>query len=179
MTPPEVLAMIEKETKGPIVGREKGKLLEDLVKEKKPARILEIGTLVGYSAILMAQHLPENGEIVTLEIYPQNAEKSRSNIRLAGLEKKISVVVGDAADTIPKLEGKFGMAFIDAAKDEYRDYLRLMEKKLEKGAVVVADNAKIFAAQMEDYLDYVRKSGKYKSKFHDFGFDGVEVSVRL
>jgi predicted O-methyltransferase YrrM len=71
------------------------------------------------------------------------------------------------------------MVFIDAAKEEYFDYLRLIEKKLHKGSAVVADNAGIFADQMKEYLDYVRSSGKYASKYMSFGEDGVEVSVRL
>jgi predicted O-methyltransferase YrrM len=77
------------------------------------------------------------------------------------------------------LTGKFDMVFIDAAKEEYFDYLKLMEKKLHKGSVIVADNAGIFADQMKEYLDNVRSSGKYTSKYMPFGEDGVEVSVKL
>jgi len=88
-------------------------------------------------------------------------------------------MVGDAIKVIPKLTGKFDMVFIDAAKEEYFDYLRLVEKKLHKGSVVVADNAGIFADQMKEYLDYARSSGKYASKYMPFGEDGVEISVRL
>ena len=71
------------------------------------------------------------------------------------------------------------MVFIDADKKEYLKYLRLIEGKLHKGSVVVADNAGIFADQMEDYLDYVRSSGNYESKLVSVGEDGLELSVKL
>jgi len=80
---------------------------------------------------------------------------------------------------IPKLKGPFDLVFIDADKSEYLDYLRLVEDKLHKGSVVVADNAGIFADQMQDYLDYVRSSQRYKSKFVRIGRDGLEISVKL
>ncbi len=79
---------------------------------------------------------------------------------------------------IPKLKGVFDFAFINAEKNEYLDYLRLVEDKLREGTVIVADNAGIFAKQMRDYLDYVRTSGKYSSKYVQVGVDGVEISVK-
>jgi predicted O-methyltransferase YrrM len=89
------------------------------------------------------------------------------------------VIVGDAIKVVPKLKDEFDMVFIDAEKSEYRDYLRLVEDKLHKGSVIVADNAGIFAHEMRDYLDYVRNSGKYSSRYVPVGEDGLEVSVRL
>jgi predicted O-methyltransferase YrrM len=77
------------------------------------------------------------------------------------------------------LQGQFDLVFIDAEKKEYIDYLRLVERKLHKGSVVVADNAGIFADQMRQYLDYVRSSGKYRSKYVPVEEDGLEVSVKL
>jgi predicted O-methyltransferase YrrM len=88
-------------------------------------------------------------------------------------------VVGDAVKVIPTLRGCFDAVFIDAEKTEYMDYLRLVEDKLHKGAVVVADNAGIFADQMQDYLRYVRTSGKYRSQYVPVGDDGLEISVKL
>jgi len=89
------------------------------------------------------------------------------------------VITGDAIQVIPKLKGIFDFAFIDAEKTEYLDYLRLAEDKLRKGTVIVADNAGIFAKQMRDYLDYVRASGNYSSKYVQVGVDGLEISVKL
>ena len=159
----------------PIVGPEKGKLLEDLIKNYKPKKILEIGTLVGYSAILMAQHGPN---VISLEVDPKAAEIAKQNIEKAGLSDKVEIIVGDAKKTIEQLKDKFDMIFIDAKKDECIDYLKLSEKNMKSSTIVVADNVKKFAEEVKDYLDRVRNSGLYESKYHDFGFDAVEVSVR-
>ena len=77
------------------------------------------------------------------------------------------------------MKGVFDFVLIDAEKTEYFDYLRLAEDKLRKGAVIVADNAGIFAKQMANYLDYVRTSGKYSSKYVPVGVDALEVTVKL
>jgi predicted O-methyltransferase YrrM len=88
-------------------------------------------------------------------------------------------LIGDAIEILPKLESRFDLVFIDADKRQYLDYLRLVEDKLHKGSVIVADNAGIFANQMRNYLDYVRSSGKYRSRYVPVGEDGLEVSVKL
>lgn len=161
----------------PIVGPVKGKVLAKEIQKKKPKRILEIGALVGYSAILMGSHLPESGKIISVEINPELAKIARENLKRAGLADKIEVVVGDALEVLPTLAGPFDFVFIDAAKKEYLDYLKLVEEKLSPDAVVVADNAKVFAEAMADYLHYVRNSVKYKSQFIDCGQDGLEIST--
>ena len=163
----------------PIVGPVKGQILEDLVREHRPQRILEVGALVGYSAILMARLLPTGGRIWTLEADPRAVHRSRQNIQRAGLEDRIELVPGDARENIPKLVGPWDLVFLDGAKEEYLDYLHLAEPQIPKGGLVVADNVGIFAATLAPYLDYVRNSGKYQSRLHDFGFDAVEVSQRL
>lgn len=162
----------------PIIGRQKGSLLEQLVIKHNPKMILEIGTLVGYSAILIARHL-KKGKIISLELDKEAAKKAQFYIDKAELSNKITIIVGDAKEIIKKLDEKFDFVFIDAAKDEYFQYLKLAENKIKKGGIIVADNAKIFAENMGDYLEYVRSSGKYKSKFYDFGSDGIEVSIKI
>jgi len=177
-----VLKEIEKMTEReflPIIGPDKGQVLIKVIHETKAKRILEIGTLIGYSAILMAKELDADACLTTIEIHAGEAKLARENIERAKVRPTIDVIVGDAIKVIPKLTGKFDMVFIDAAKEEYFDYLKLIEKKLHKGSVVVADNAGIFADQMKEYLEYVRTSGKYASKYMPFGEDGVEISVRL
>jgi predicted O-methyltransferase YrrM len=163
----------------PIIGPEKGRVLVKVIREVKPKRVLEVGTLVGYSAILMARELESDAHLVTIEVHADEAEVARENIKRAEVSPNIDVVVGDAIKVIPKLAGKFDMVFIDAEKTEYLSYLRLVERKLHRGSVVVADNAGIFADQMKDYLKYVRSSEKYRSEYMSFGEDGVEVSVKL
>lgn len=161
----------------PIVGPRRGRILVEVVREFKPKRILEVGTLIGYSTILMGKELDSDAHIITIEINPRAAEIAMDNIRRAGIKPKVDVIVGDALKVIPKLEGEFDLVFIDADKDEYLDYLKLVEDKLHSGSVVVADN--VFSAP--SYLDYVRRSGKYKSRFISAGgrWDGLEVSIKL
>jgi len=161
----------------PIVGREKGRLLRRLLKRDRPSRAIEIGSLIGYSAILIASHLPPGGRLTCVEANEQFAGFTRRNVEEAGLGKRVAVVIGDGVRVIPLLRGRFDFAFLDAAKEEYLDYLRQLEPKLRRGAVVVADNTGIARRPLKGYLDYVRKSGRYESREHDFGFDAMEVSI--
>jgi predicted O-methyltransferase YrrM len=162
----------------PIVGPRKGKVLAEIILRIKPKRILEIGTLIGYSAILMGKELGSNAHIITIEIHADEAAIAEKNIRKTQIKPKVDVLVGDAIEILPRLEGEFDMVFIDADKREYMNYLKLVEDKLHKGSVLVADNAGIFADEMSDYLDHVRHSEKYDSRYVPVGKDGLEVSVR-
>jgi predicted O-methyltransferase YrrM len=178
----DVLREIEGMTKRrflPIVGPKKGKVLTDVIHETMSKRVLEVGTLIGYSVVLMGKELESDAYLTTIEIHGDEAELARENIKKAQISATVDVIVGDAIKVLPKLSGKFDMVFIDAEKSEYLAYLRLVEKRLHKGSVVVADNAGIFADEMKDYLDYVRSSGRYSSKYVPFDEDGIEVSIRL
>lgn len=178
----EVLRQIEKASQKnflPIIGPYKGRILAEEVRKAKPQHVLEVGTLIGYSAILMGKELEDKAEIVTIEIHRDEAKLAGQNIVRANIPPKIKIITGDALQVIPTLKGLFDFAFIDADKSEYYQYLTLAEGKLRKGAVVVADNAGIFADQMHDYLEYVRNSGKYQSRYVQVSDDGVEISVKL
>lgn len=178
----QVLKEIEDQSKKiflPIIGPQKGQVLAHAIKKAKPKKVLEIGTLVGYSAILMAKYLPKNGIITTIEINPQVAKIASQNFKKSGVSQKIDLKIGNAIKLIFTLKGRFDLLFLDAAKEEYITYLKLAEPKLNPKAVIVADNVKIFAEEMSDFLDYVRKSGNYKSQTFDFGEDAVEVSVKI
>lgn len=176
-----VLKRIEGESeKYPIIiGPERGKVLDEVVKKHRPKTVLEVGTLVGYSAIRIGRLLQRGGKVTCLELDGRIAEVARKNIADAGLGETISVVVGDARKTIPKVEGPLDMVFLDAEKTEYSEYLRLVEPMLHKGSVVAADNVKSHAAELKSYLDHVRNSGNYSSSYQELGLDAVEVSVRL
>ena len=163
----------------PIIGPQKGQVLVEVIRQVRPKRVLEVGTLIGYSAILIGKELEEDAELTTIEIHADEAKEARQNIERANILPKVQVLVGDAVQILPKLKGQFDLVFIDAEKSEYMDYLRLIEDKLHKGSVVVADNAGIFADEMRDYLNYVRSSKRYSSKYVSVGDDGVEVSTRL
>ena len=178
----EVLREIERMARTkflPIVGADKGSILADTIRDVNPKRVLEVGTLIGYSAIIMGKELGRTVQITTIEIHADEAKAAEENIARAEIAPKVNVITGDALQVIPKLRGRFDAVFIDAEKTEYMDYLRLAEPKLHKGTVVVADNAGIFADQMRDYLTYVRASGKYSSKFVPVDEDGLEISVKL
>ena len=182
MNKAEVLKEIEGMSKReflPIVGPEKGRVLVEIIRENKPKRVLEVGTLIGYSAILMGKELGADCTLITIEIHPDEAKMAKENIKRAEMPPIVEVLVGDAIEVIPRLQGEFDLVFIDADKREYLDYLRKVEEKLHKGSFIVADNAGIFANQMRDYLDYVRSSGKYESRYVPVGGDGLEVSVKL
>ena len=179
--------MAEKESL-PSVGPTKGKIIAQVIQDYKPRKILEIGTLHGYSAILMSSILPEEnrGKVITIEIDNGSANIARKNIEDAALANKVDVIVGDALEIIPKLHEKFDMVFLDGTKEEYFKYLKLVEKNLEKGAVVVADNVGIFETSMYDYLEYVRKSGWYNSRaleteleFNRNVKDAIEISTKI
>lgn len=174
----EIEGMTERESL-PVVGPRKGRILVEIIREVKPKRVLEVGAFIGYSAILMGKELGRDARLVTIEVHADNARMAKENIKRAGIRPRVEVLVGDAIEVLPRLEGSFDFVFIDADKGEYLDYLRLVEGKLHKGSVIVADNAGIFANRMRGYLDYVRFSGKYRSRYVPAGADGLEVSVKL
>lgn len=163
----------------PIVGQRKGRILRDVVREHKPKRVLEVGTLVGYSAITLGMEMEEGSDIVTIEYDEDEAQEARENIAEAELRVNVKVIVGDALEIIPELEGVFDMVFLDAAKHQYLEYLMLAEGMLREGGVVVADNVGFMSRSMRGYLDRVRNSGEYKSRFVRSNGDGLEISVKI
>ena len=193
MKPDDVLRSIEREAPGkglPIIGPVRGVFLDEVIKEHNPAKILEVGTLVGYSAIRMARLLRQDGRITCVELSPEFAKIAESNIEKAGLGSRVQVLVGDAKKVLPTVKGSYDMVFLDAAKDEYLGYLKSCEGLLHPGSVVVADNVKSHAEEVADYLDYVRNSGKFRSTYREAGSkyrfgagisspDAVEISVML
>jgi predicted O-methyltransferase YrrM len=164
----------------PVIGRAKGRVLRRLIDRHRPESAVEIGSLLGYSAILIAGSLPPRGKLTCVEQNAYLAGFVKGNAEEAGLGKKVKVVVGDALRVIPLLPGRFDFVLLDAAKEDYLDYLRQLEPKLRPGAVVVADNTGAFRKEVAPYLDYVRNSaGRYRSREYDFGDDAMEVSVLL
>jgi len=162
----------------PVVGRAKGRLIRRLIEQRQPRRAVEIGSLLGYSAILIGAALPADGRLICLEVNPYLARFAAGNAEEAGLKRKVKVMVGDALGLIPLLPGRIDFVFIDASKEQYLDYLRGLEGKLAPGAVIVADNTGIYRREVKPYLDHVRNaSGRYTSREHVFGADAMEVSV--
>ena len=161
----------------PIVGRAKGRVIRRLLDRHRPTRGIELGSLLGYSAILIAGSMPPRGRLTCVEANPFLAWMVRANVAEAGLGRRVKVVAGDALRVIPLLPGRFDFAFVDAEKEDYLDYLRQLEPKLVPDAVVVADNTGIARREVAPYVDYVRNGGRYDSRAYDFKDDAMEVSV--
>lgn len=122
------------------VSAAQGKLLHLMVLSIGAKRILEVGTLGGYSAIWMARALPANGQLISLEIDARNAEIASSNIRHAGLNERVDVLVGPAISRLPGLDGPFDFTFIDADKQSNADYFDHAVRLSRRGALIVVDN---------------------------------------
>ncbi|NDI35042.1 O-methyltransferase [Chengkuizengella sediminis] len=140
------------------VSANQGKLLYLLAKLKGVKNILEIGTLGGYSSVWLGRALPEDGHLTTLEFDPKHAKVARENIKKAGLENKIEVIVGAALDSLQVLEEKavpkFDFIFIDADKPNNPNYVKWALKLANPGAVIIVDNVvrsgKIIDSESED-----------------------------
>ncbi|MFD6882893.1 MULTISPECIES: O-methyltransferase [unclassified Rhodococcus (in: high G+C Gram-positive bacteria)] len=117
-----------------------GKFLYLLARIRGARRVLEIGTLGGYSAIWLARAVGESGHVTTLEYEPRHAEVARANLDQAGVGARVDIRVGPALDTLPHLEGPFDLVFIDADKENNSNYVREALRLSRPGTVIVVDN---------------------------------------
>jgi predicted O-methyltransferase YrrM len=129
-----------------------GKLLELLLRLSGARRVLELGTLAGYSAIHLARALPPDGKVWTVELEPHHAEVARRSIDRAGLSSKIEVVVGSALEVLPTLErfGPFCAVFVDADKENYDHYGRWAARNVRPGGLLLGDNAFLFGELLDE-----------------------------
>lgn len=123
-----------------ISGNIQGRILSLLSRLIQPSTILEIGTFTGYSAICLAEGLKENGEIHTIEINSELEDAIRNNFKLAGLEARIHLYLGNAIDIIPGLDFSYDMVFIDADKINYISYYEMVLQRLSSRGLILADN---------------------------------------
>src|SRR5262249_33124676 len=158
----------------PIVGRDKGRVIRRLLDRHRPTRGIELGSLLGYSAILIAGSMPPQGRLTCVEANPFLAWMVRANVAEAGLAQRVEVV---ACDAPPLLPGPSACASTAAKKEDHPPSLRQLEPKLIPGAVVIADNTGIARREVAPYLEHVRTSGRYDSRAYDFKDDAMEVSV--
>lgn len=139
----EILDQIEKEAIAayvPIIRKEMQSFLKLLLAMQKPMRILEVGTAVGFSAILMAQYAPADCKIVTIENYEKRIPVAKENFKRAGKDEQITLLEGDAMQILPTLSGEFDMIFMDAAKGQYINFMPDILRLLKSGGVLVSDN---------------------------------------
>jgi predicted O-methyltransferase YrrM len=163
-----------------------GKLLHLLARMMGAQRILEIGTLGGYSTIWLARALPADGKIITLEYEPKHAEVARGNFEAAGLRDRIELRLGRAIDTLPQLEregaGPFDLVFIDADKPSTPAYFAWSLKLTRPGGVIVVDNvirkgAIVDAAAARDDSDGERENIAGIRRFLEMAAAETRVSV--
>lgn len=168
------------------VGPEKGNILRKEILRSKPARVLELGSFIGYSAILMASSIDNESKLVSVDIDSKSIEISKKMVSFAGLDNKIQFIEGSASRVIPILEEGFDFVFIDHGKKSYLNDLLLLEEHslLNQNAVVFADNVGIFETDLENYLKHVRNSKLYqtsniasKLEYRDNIYDSVEISI--
>jgi predicted O-methyltransferase YrrM len=193
----EILETIEQEALAadvPIIRREMQSFLEVLLLMKKPMRVLEVGTAVGFSALLMSDYLPEGGHITTIENYEKRIPIARENFRRAGKEDKITLIEGDATEVLAEMEGTFDFIFMDAAKGQYIHYLPNVLRLLSDGGCLVSDNVmqdgdiiesrfavtrrnRTIHARMREYLYELKHHPELETVILPVG-DGVTLSTK-
>lgn len=124
----------------PIIPHETAKFIDFLCAARQPQTILEIGTAIGFSASLMAQHLQDGGHLTTIDRYPLMYERAKKNFEKNGLKQKVTLLEGDAADILPNLEGPFDLIFMDSAKAKYVEFLPYCMNLLDMGGILLIDD---------------------------------------
>lgn len=179
----------------PIIRKETASLLKTLVEMKRPLRILEVGTAVGYSALLMAEHMPADAYITTIEKYEKRIPIARENFRRAGMEERITLIEGDASEVLDSLDGEYDFIFMDAAKGQYIHFLPKVLRLLAVDGVLISDNVlqdgdliesrfavtrrnRTIHARMREYLYELKHRPDLQTAIIPIG-DGVTVSVKL
>lgn len=134
------------------VGPSDGRLIGLLIQLVGAKKVVEVGTLVGYSAIRIARALPEDGKLYSIEYNPAHAEVARRNLEHAGIADRVEVIVGAGMDILPTLEahGPFDAMFIDADKENYGHYGEWAARHLRTGGLVIGDNAYVFGELTAD-----------------------------
>ena len=194
----KILEAIESEalsTYVPIIRKEMQSFLKVLLTIQKPMRILEVGTAVGFSALLMSEYAPAGCEITTIENYEKRIPIARNNFKRAGKEAQITLLEGDAMEVLPTLDEPYDFIFMDAAKGQYIHYMPEVMRLLKTGGTLVSDNMmqdgniieSRFAVERRDRTIHSRmREYLYELKHHEelltsiipLG-DGVAVSVKL
>ena len=181
------------ESYAPIVSPDTEQLIVTLLTLTKPKRVLEVGTAVGYSAILMADNLPVGSEIITIERYKKHAEIAVDNVFKVGYENRIKVIEGDASEVLSWLDGGFDFIFLDAAKAQYIEFLPELLRLLNKGGILLSDNVLFHGMTGDDdnvirrkitivkrlrmYLEAITHHAELETALIPIG-DGVALSVK-
>ena len=178
----------------PIIKKETGALLKTMVAAKRPRAILEVGTAVGYSALLMAGVMPAECTITTIEKYEPRIPVAKANFKRAGEEARITLLEGDAEEILKELEGPYDFIFMDAAKGQYIHWLPDILRLLSANGVLFSDNVlqdgdiiesrfaverrnRTIHARMREYLYTLTHMPELQTSVVPIG-DGVALSVK-
>ena len=152
----------------PIIRKEMQTFLKLLLAMKKPARILEVGTAVGFSAILMAEYGPADARITTIENYEKRIPIAEENFRRAGVSDRITMISGDAAEVLKTLQGPYDFIFMDAAKGQYIHFLPEILRLLAADGVLVSDNVLQDGDIIESKFAVTRRNRTIHRRMRDY-----------
>ena len=155
----------------PIIRKETQSFLKVVLMMKQPSRILEIGTAIGFSAILMSEYMPEDGRITTIEKYEKRIPIARENFRRAGKEGQITLIEGDALEVMGALEGTYDFIFMDAAKGQYIHYLPDVLRLLSNGGVLMSDNVLQDGDVIESRFAVERRNRTIHSRMREYLYE--------
>ena len=178
----------------PIIRRDMQSFMRMLLAVKQPKRILEVGTAVGFSTLLMCEYGPKDLKIVTIENYEKRIPVAKDNFRRAGRESQITLLEGDAGEILKTLTGTFDMIFMDAAKGQYIHYMPEAVRLLADGGILMSDNVlqdgdiiesrfaverrnRTIHSRMRDYLYELKHSNVLETSIIPLG-DGVALSIK-
>lgn len=182
------------DTQVPIIRKSMQSLLKFLLAYTKPRNILEVGTAIGFSALLMNEYSPEGCKITTIEKYEKRIPIARENFKHAGAEENITLLEGDATEILKQLEGSYDLIFMDAAKGQYIHFLSDILRLLPKGGLLISDNVlqdgdvvesrfavtrrnRTIHARMREYLFELKHNPELETVILPVG-DGVTLSVK-
>lgn len=194
---PPFLQLLEKEAleeRVPIIRPRTRGLIRFMIELVRPMEILEVGTAVGYSALVMDHYAPEGCHITTIEKMEERIGKARENFRKYGAQERITLLAGDAGEILPSLEGPYDMIFMDAAKGQYIHFLPQAGRLLKKGGLLISDNIlqeeevlesrfavtrrnRTIHKRMREYLHAITSDPDYRTLLLELG-DGTAVSLK-
>lgn len=189
----EIMEDYARENHVPIIEPEVGQLLKVLLKSQKPENILEVGTAIGYSSIVMAEATDGKCEITTIERRADMVELALENINKTPYRNRIKILEGDAIDILPNLEEKYDFIFLDAAKGQYLEFFNYCIEYLKPGGMIVSDNVlfkgmvasdalvirrkKTIVKRLRTFLEYINNLEGYTSCVMPLG-DGVALTYK-
>lgn len=184
---PDVVAEVDAECRRrsiPMVGSHKAHFLAELVQQSQPKLIVEVGTAIGYSGLWIADVLRQlgQGRLITIEQDPERAAEAARNFERAGVAPFVTQYQGDAREQLREIRGPIDLLFLDGGFANYYPCFLSCREQLRDGALLVADNAGIGAAEMADYLDYVRAHYDSWTRWFDTDLswnprDAMEITV--